>query len=63
LESYQANGETNDSNIINFFYFTSRDNISKWGEIFMQSHLKYTFQELEVVFGKCYQKVQNDEQV
>jgi hypothetical protein len=35
-------------NIINLFGFTLQNNISKWGENFVQDHPNYTFDELEL---------------
>jgi len=49
--------------IVNLFCFTLKDVIPKWEENFMQSHPGCTFTKLEVVFYKCYQKVQKIEQV
>ncbi len=54
----QANGENNDVDIINLFCFTLRDAISKWGFFLMKAHLVCKFEELKVVFCKCYWKVQ-----
>lgn len=59
----QANGEKNNSYIINFICFTWRDKVLKWGENFMLSHARCTFEKLETTFYKHYHKVQNDEQV
>jgi hypothetical protein len=50
----QANGENNDVDIINLFCFTLRDAISKWGFFLMKAHLVCKFEELKVVFCKCY---------
>ncbi len=44
----KANGETMEVNIINSFGFTLRNNISKWGENFVQDHPNYTCDELEL---------------
>jgi hypothetical protein len=44
----KANGETMEVNIINLFGFTLQNNISKWGENFVQDHPNYTFDELEL---------------
>jgi hypothetical protein len=52
-----------DVEIINLFCFTLYNAIFKWGEKFMQVHPICKFEELEVTFCKCYQKVQIDEQV
>ncbi len=50
-------------NIINLFGFTFKDNISKWGENFVQDHPNYTFEELEQAFCKQFRIVVNDEKV
>jgi hypothetical protein len=50
----QTNGEKNDADIINLFYFTIKDAISKWGENFMQSHPRCIFAKLEAAFYKRY---------
>jgi len=49
-----ANGETMQTNIMNLFNFTLRDNILDWGENFVQDHHNYTFEELQQVFCKCF---------
>jgi hypothetical protein len=36
-----------EADIINLFGFTLRDNISEWGENYIQNHPIYTFEELE----------------
>jgi hypothetical protein len=51
-KAIQANDEKNDADIVNLFYFTLRDAISKWGENFMQSHQRCYFVELEIAFCK-----------
>jgi hypothetical protein len=38
--------------IVNLFYFTLKDVILKWGEIFMLFHPSCIFEELEVTFCK-----------
>ncbi len=55
--SIEANGKKNDVDIINLFCFTFRDATFKWGEIFIKAHLVCIFEELEVTFCKCYQKL------
>jgi hypothetical protein len=52
-----------EANIINLFDFTLRHNMSKWGEIFVQDHLNYTFDELVQTFCKCFQIVKSDEKI
>jgi hypothetical protein len=42
-KAIKANGETMEVDIINLFGFTLRDNISKWGENFVQDHLNFIF--------------------
>ncbi len=56
----RANGEIVEAYIINLFGFTLQDNISKWGENFLQDHLTCTFDELEQTFYKHFQVVKND---
>jgi hypothetical protein len=46
-KAMKANGENVEVDIINLFGFTLRNNISKWGENFLQYHPNYTFDELE----------------
>jgi len=43
-----------EANITNLFGFILRDNISKWGENFVQDHPNYTFQELKQAFYKHF---------
>jgi hypothetical protein len=38
--------------IVNIFYFTLRDAILEWGQIFMQFHPSCNFEELEMAFCK-----------
>jgi hypothetical protein len=49
--------------IINLFSFTLQDNISEWGENFVQDHLNYTFDELEQAVYKHFRTMKNDEEV
>jgi hypothetical protein len=51
-KAIKANGETMEANFNNLFDFTPKDNISKWGEIFVQNHPNCTFEELEQAFCK-----------
>jgi len=39
------------------------NNISKWGQNFVQDHPNCTFEELELTFCKCFQTMKNDEEV
>jgi hypothetical protein len=57
----KTNKETMEVNIINLFTFTLKDNILKWGKIFVQDHPNCTFKELEQAFCKCFWIVKNDE--
>jgi hypothetical protein len=49
--------------IINLFDFNLRNNISKWGENFVQDHPTCTFKELEQTFCKCFWIVKNDKEI
>jgi hypothetical protein len=49
-KAIKADGETMEVNIINLFSFILRNNISKWGENFVQDHPDYTFDKLEQTF-------------
>ncbi len=62
-KAIQANGKKNDADIVNLFCFTLHNAISEWGENFVKAHPICKFEKLEAMFGKCYQKVQMDEQV
>jgi hypothetical protein len=55
----KANGETMESNIINLFGFTLKDNIFEWGE----NHPNCIFEELEQTFCKQFITIKNDEEV
>jgi hypothetical protein len=46
-KAIKVNGEIVEADIINLFGFTFRDNISKWGENYIQNHLNYIFEKLE----------------
>jgi len=59
----RGNGETMEADIINLFGFTLQDNISEWGENFVQDHPNCTFEELEQWFCNCFQNVKNEEEV
>ncbi len=61
-QAIKANGEIMEMNIINLFGFTLQENISEWGENFIQDHLNCTFDELEQTFFKHFQIVRNDEE-
>jgi hypothetical protein len=66
-KAIRTNGKIVEVDIINLFGFTLRDNISKWGENFIQippiDHPNCTFKELEQTFCKCFQTVKNGEEV
>jgi hypothetical protein len=62
-KAIKANGEIVEVDIINLFGFTLHDNISEWGENFIQDHPNYTFDELEQAFCKHFWIVKNDEKV
>jgi hypothetical protein len=49
--------------IINLFGFTLLDNISKWGENYVQDHLNCTFEDLKHTFCKRFKIIKNDEEV
>ncbi len=51
-KTIKTNGETMEANIINLFGFTFKDNISKWGEKYIQNHRNCIFEELEQTFCK-----------
>jgi hypothetical protein len=59
----QANGEKQNTDVMNLFIFTLRDAILEWGENFMQSHPSCNFSKFEATFCKPYYIVQNDEHV
>jgi hypothetical protein len=59
----EVNGEIVKVDIINLFGFILRNNISKWGEKFIQDHPNCTFKELEQAFCKRFQIVKNDKEV
>ncbi len=62
-KAIKANGETMETDIINLFGFTLLNNILEWGENFVQDHSNCTFEELEQAFYKCFQIVNNDEEI
>ncbi len=45
----EANGEYNNFDIVNFFYFTLKDGISKWEENFMPSQPSCSFVDFEII--------------
>jgi hypothetical protein len=51
-ETIKVNGEIMEANIMNLFDFILWNNISNWGEKFVQDHPNYTFEELEQAFCK-----------
>jgi hypothetical protein len=50
-----------EADIIKLFGFTSRDDILKWGENFVQYHSNCTFEDLKQVFCKYFQTMKNEE--
>jgi hypothetical protein len=60
-KAIKTNGETVQANIINLFGFTLRDNISGWGENYVQDHQNCIFEELEQAFCKRFKIVKNNE--
>jgi len=62
-KAIKANGETMEANIINLFGFILKDNISGWGENYVQNHPNCTFQKLEQTFCKRFKMVKNNEEV
>jgi hypothetical protein len=52
-----------DEEIANLFKFTLRDNAFNWCNNYMWDNPNYKFANLEQALCRCYQKVQNDEQV
>jgi hypothetical protein len=48
----KANGEIVEVDIINLFGFTLKDNISEWGENYVQDNPNCTFEKLEQSFCK-----------
>lgn len=59
----KVNGEMVDEEIANLFKFTLRDNAFNWCNNYMWDNPNYKFANLEQALCRCYQKVQNDEQV
>jgi hypothetical protein len=51
-KAIKAYGETMEIDIINLFGFTLRDNISKWGEKYVQDHPNHIFEKLEQAICK-----------
>jgi hypothetical protein len=62
-KAIKANGETVESNIINLFGFTLKDNIFEWGENYVQNHPNCIFEDLEQTFCKQFRTIKNDEEV
>jgi hypothetical protein len=62
-KAIHTNVEKINVDIVNLFYFTFHNAISKWGENFKWAHPIYKFEKLQTTFCKHYQKVQMDEQV
>jgi hypothetical protein len=46
-KAIKTNGETVEADIIDLYGFILRDNISEWGEIYVQDHPNCIFEELE----------------
>jgi hypothetical protein len=51
-KAIKINGETMEAKIINLFGFTLKDNISKWGENYVQDHTNCTFEKMEQTYCK-----------
>ncbi len=49
-KAIKTNGETMEINIIKLFSFIVKDNISEWGQNFIQDHPNCTFEKLEQAF-------------
>jgi hypothetical protein len=62
-KAIKANGEIVEVNIINMFGFTLKNNIIEWGEIFVQNHPIFIFEELEQTFYKQFKTMKNHEEV
>jgi hypothetical protein len=62
-KAIKVNGEIVEVDIINLFGFTLRDNISEWGENYVQDHPNCTFEELEQTFCMRFKTIKNDEKV
>jgi hypothetical protein len=56
----KANGETMEVDIINLFGFTFRDNISEWGENYVQDHPNCTFEEFGTNILQVFRTIKND---
>jgi hypothetical protein len=56
-KAVKVNGEIVEANINNLFGLTFKDNISEWGENFVQNHPNCTFEKLEQVFCKCFKTI------
>jgi hypothetical protein len=46
-KAIKTNGEIVKADIINMFGFTFKDDISEWGENYVQDHPNCTFEKLE----------------
>ncbi len=51
-KAIKAYGKTMETDIINLFGFTLRDNIFKWGEKYVQDHPNHIFEELKQAICK-----------
>jgi hypothetical protein len=59
----KVNVETFEEHIINAFNHKVKDMTSDWCHDYMLEFHDYIFSELTDAFGKCHQKIQNDEQM
>ncbi len=62
-QAIKANKKIMEVDIFNMFGFTLKNNISEWGENFVQNHLNCTFEELEQAFCKRFHIVKNGEKI
>jgi hypothetical protein len=59
----KANAETFEEYIINAFIYTLKDMTLDWCHNYMLEFPNCIFSKLTQTFYKCYQKIQNDEQI
>ncbi len=62
-KAIRANEKFVEANIINMLAFNLQNNISKWGENFVQDHFNCTFEKLEQGFYKKNWTMKNDKEV
>ncbi len=62
-KAIKANGEIVEVDINNLFGFILKDNISEWGENYVQDYPNCTFEQLEQTFCKQFRIVKNDEDI